>query len=55
MTQRQLLHQVWGPRYETETNYLRIYMARFARKLEPDPSRPRYFITEPGMGYRFVP
>jgi two-component system, OmpR family, KDP operon response regulator KdpE len=53
--QRQLLQDVWGPRYEQETNYLRVYMAQIRRKLEPDPSRPRYFITEPGMGYRFDP
>jgi len=53
ISQRQLLHEVWGPRYETETNYLRVYMAQIRRKLEPDPARPRYFITEPGMGYRF--
>jgi two-component system, OmpR family, KDP operon response regulator KdpE len=52
--QRQLLQDVWGPRYERETNYLRVYMAQIRRKLEPDPSRPRYFITEPGMGYRFI-
>ena len=55
VSQRQLLHEVWGPRYETETNYLRVYMAQIRRKLEPDPARPRYFITEPGMGYRFEP
>jgi two-component system, OmpR family, KDP operon response regulator KdpE len=55
MSQRQLLHEVWGPQYETETNYLRLYLAQIRRKLEPDPSRPRYFITEPGMGYRFEP
>jgi two-component system KDP operon response regulator KdpE len=52
--QRQLLQEVWGPAYEKETNYLRVYMAGLRRKLEPDPSRPRHFITEPGMGYRFV-
>ena len=46
---------MWGPQYERETNYLRVYMAQVRRKLEPDPSRPRYFITEPGMGYRFEP
>jgi two-component system KDP operon response regulator KdpE len=51
--QRQLLHDVWGPDYETETNYLRVFMAQIRRKLEPNPSQPRYFITEPGMGYRF--
>jgi two-component system, OmpR family, KDP operon response regulator KdpE len=55
ISQRQMLHEVWGPRYETETNYLRVYMAQIRRKLEPDPARPRYFITEPGMGYRFEP
>ena len=54
VTQQQLLQQVWGPQYEKETHYLRIYMSQIRRKLEPDPSRPRYFITEPGMGYRFV-
>jgi two-component system KDP operon response regulator KdpE len=54
VTQQQLLQQVWGPQYERETHYLRIYMSQIRRKLEPDPSRPRYFITEPGMGYRFV-
>ena len=51
--QKQLLQDVWGPAYETETNYLRVFMAQVRRKLEPDPSQPRYFITEPGMGYRF--
>jgi two-component system, OmpR family, KDP operon response regulator KdpE len=54
VTQQQLLQQVWGPQYEKETHYLRIYMSQIRRKLEPDASRPRYFITEPGMGYRFV-
>jgi two-component system, OmpR family, KDP operon response regulator KdpE len=53
--QRQLLQEVWGPRYELETNYLRVYMAQIRRKLEPDPARPRHFFTEPGMGYRFEP
>ena len=53
VSQRQLLQEVWGPRYEEETNYLRVYMAQIRRKLEPDPARPRHFITEPGMGYRF--
>lgn len=51
--QRRLLQEVWGPAYGTETNYLRVYMAQLRRKLEPDPSRPRHLITEPGMGYRF--
>ena len=47
VTQRQLLQEVWGPQYSTETNYLRVYMAQIRRKLEPDPSRPRYFIPRP--------
>ena len=55
VSQRQLLHDVWGPRYESETNYLRVYIAQLRAKLEPDPSKPRYLITEPGMGYRFEP
>jgi two-component system KDP operon response regulator KdpE len=53
--QRQLLQEVWGPQYGEEANYLRVHMAHIRRKLEPDPSRPRYFVTEPGMGYRFQP
>ena len=52
--QRELLQEVWGPAYETETNYLRVYMAQLRRKLERDPSHPRHLITEPGMGYRFI-
>jgi two-component system, OmpR family, KDP operon response regulator KdpE len=55
VTQRQLLQEVWGPRYENETNYLRVHLANLRRKLEPQPSRPRYLITEPGIGYRFIP
>ena len=51
---RQLLQEVWGPAYGTETNYLRVYMAQLRRKLEPDPSTPRHLLTEPGLGYRFV-
>jgi two-component system KDP operon response regulator KdpE len=53
VSQRQLLQEVWGPAYESESNYLRVYMAQLRRKLEPEPSRPRYLLTEPGMGYRF--
>jgi two-component system, OmpR family, KDP operon response regulator KdpE len=53
VTQRQLLQEVWGPAYETESNYLRVYVAQLRRKLEPEPSQPRYLLTEPGMGYRF--
>ena len=52
---QQLLQQVWGPAYRTETNYLRVHLANLRRKLEPDPARPRYLITEPGIGYRFRP
>jgi two-component system KDP operon response regulator KdpE len=55
VTQRQLLQEVWGPSYEKETNYLRVYLAQIRSKLEPDPARPRYFITEARMGYRFQP
>ena len=55
ITQRHLLHEIWGPQYSTETNYLRQYMARLRRKLEDDPTRPRFLLTEPGMGYRFQP
>ncbi|GAA1686401.1 response regulator [Fodinicola feengrottensis] len=51
--QRQLLREVWGPQYGTETNYLRVYIAQLRRKLEPDHTHPRYFVTEPGLGYRF--
>jgi two-component system KDP operon response regulator KdpE len=50
---RLLLTSVWGPGYERSTNYLRFHMARLRRKLEDDPSRPRYLMTEPGMGYRY--
>ena len=53
VTQRQLLQEIWGEAYQTEGNYLRVYIAHLRRKLEPDPSQPRYLITEPGMGYRF--
>jgi len=54
VSREQLLKEVWGPAYQTETNYLRVYMAQLRRKLEPDPAHPRHLITEPGMGYRFV-
>ena len=53
VTQTQLLKEVWGPQYGEETNYLRVFIAQVRRKLEPLPSNPRYFITEPGIGYRF--
>jgi two-component system KDP operon response regulator KdpE len=55
VTQRQLLQTVWGPQYERETNYLRVHLAAVRKKLEPEPGRPRYFLTEPGIGYRFQP
>jgi two-component system KDP operon response regulator KdpE len=56
ITHRQLLDEVWGPGgYPPENDYLRVYLARLRRKLEPDPSRPRYLITEPGIGYRLQP
>jgi two-component system KDP operon response regulator KdpE len=50
--QQQLLREVWGPGYEKETHYLRVYLAQLRRKLEPDPATPRHLITEPGLGYR---
>ncbi|HEV7907341.1 MAG TPA: response regulator [Pseudonocardiaceae bacterium] len=53
VTQKQLLQEVWGPAYAKETHYLRVYLAQLRRKLEPEPSRPRHLVTEPGMGYRF--
>jgi two-component system, OmpR family, KDP operon response regulator KdpE len=55
MSQQQLLNEVWGPGYASATGNLRLYMAQLRRKLEPDPARPRWLITEPGMGYRFQP
>ncbi|QKW05070.1 response regulator transcription factor [Streptomyces sp. NA04227] len=53
ITQQHLLQEVWGVSQRSKTNYLRVYMAQLRRKLERDPSHPRYLITEPGMGYRF--
>jgi two-component system KDP operon response regulator KdpE len=55
MSQRQLLQEVWGPGYTDAAGNLRLYMAQLRRKLEPDPARPRWLQTEPGMGYRFQP
>ncbi len=55
VTGAQLLAEVWGPGYEKETNYLRVYFAQLRRKLEAEPGNPRHFITEPGLGYRFEP
>jgi two-component system KDP operon response regulator KdpE len=55
VAQKQLLHEVWGPSYDSESHYLRVYLAQLRRKLEREPSRPRHLLTEPGMGYRFEP
>jgi two-component system KDP operon response regulator KdpE len=52
VTHRQLLKEVWGPAYQDENHYLRVYMTQLRHKLEEDPARPRYLITEPGVGYR---
>jgi two-component system KDP operon response regulator KdpE len=54
VTYEQLLQEVWGPSYGKETNYLRVFMTQIRHKLEPEPSEPRYFITEPGLGFRYV-
>jgi two-component system KDP operon response regulator KdpE len=54
LTHRELLQAVWGPEYGDETEYLRTFVKQLRRKLEEDPSRPRYIITEPGIGYRLV-
>ena len=55
LSHKQLLHDVWGPGYDNAGGNLRLYMAQLRRKLEPDPARPRWLITEPGMGYRYQP
>jgi len=55
LSQKQLLHDVWGPGYGNAAGNLRLYMAQLRRKIEPDPARPRWLITEPGMGYRYQP
>ena len=55
LSQRFLLSEVWGPGYEDAAGNLRLYMTQLRRKLEPDPARPRWLLTEPGMGYRYQP
>jgi two-component system KDP operon response regulator KdpE len=55
VSQQSLLEQVWGPDHPKDTSLLRVHFAGLRRKLEPNPSQPRYFVTEPGMGYRFDP
>ena len=54
VTQRQLLQHIWGAPVDIDTNLLRVHLTHIRRKLEPDPTRPRYFLTEPRMGYRFI-
>jgi two-component system KDP operon response regulator KdpE len=49
-----LLREVWGPGYAQESHYLHVYVSQLRRKIEPDPARPRYLLTEPGAGYRLV-
>jgi two-component system KDP operon response regulator KdpE len=54
LTHKAILREVWGPAYEVESHYLHVYVSQLRRKIEPDPSRPRYLLTEPGAGYRLV-
>jgi two-component system KDP operon response regulator KdpE len=54
LTHRMFLQRIWGPEYGGEAEYLRVYINRLRQKLEPDPANPRYLLTEPGVGYRFV-
>jgi two-component system KDP operon response regulator KdpE len=54
LTHRMLLREVWGPSYQVEAHYLHVYVSHLRSKLEPDPSHPRYLLTEPGAGYRLV-
>jgi two-component system KDP operon response regulator KdpE len=54
LTHRAILREVWGPAYGTESHYLHVYVSQLRRKIEPDPARPRYLLTEPGAGYRLV-
>jgi two-component system KDP operon response regulator KdpE len=54
LTHRTILREIWGPAYQVESHYLHVYVSQLRRKLEPDPARPRYLLTEPGAGYRLV-
>ena len=54
LTHKTILREVWGPAYQLESSYLHVYVSQLRRKLEPDPARPRYILTEPGVGYRLV-
>jgi two-component system KDP operon response regulator KdpE len=54
VTHKQLLRAIWGPNYQEQTQYLRVYIGQLRRKIEADPSQPTYIITEPGVGYRLI-
>jgi two-component system KDP operon response regulator KdpE len=54
LTHPMILREIWGPAYQEESNYLHVYVSHLRRKLEPDPARPRYLLTQPGVGYRLV-
>ena len=54
LTHTTILREVWGPAYQRESSYIHVYVSQLRRKLEPDPSRPQYILTEPGVGYRLV-
>ena len=54
LTHRQILREVWGPAYQTESHYVHVFVSQLRRKIEDDPARPRYLLTEPGVGYRLV-
>jgi two-component system, OmpR family, KDP operon response regulator KdpE len=54
VTHQQLLREVWGPSHDDQAHYVRVYMAHLRQKLETEPARPRYLLTEPGVGYRLA-
>lgn len=54
LTHKQIMREIWGPGMESETNYLRVYIAAIRKKIESDPSRPKILVTEPAVGYRLV-